>query len=167
MRRNIHKAIKYKNDVHSIFCANPDCKTPVEGIEIHHIIPLKYGGEDIDDNMIQLCHKCHTSNNYHQNWRNYICEMLIWKMIQEGKETDLKLPNENIFILPINQNTEIIKSQRCTKCDIIKSADQFSTIKLKSGKLKLKPVCKHCTYLHMKEYGKKRRIQFKKWKVQI
>lgn len=33
-----------------------------EKLEIHHIIPLKYGGSDDPDNILTLCKKCHENS---------------------------------------------------------------------------------------------------------
>lgn len=62
------------------YCANPDCKTPNDGLQIHHIIPIQAGGEDIPENMIQLCEPCHRRKDLHSNWKAHFDELLIWKM---------------------------------------------------------------------------------------
>lgn len=37
-----------------------------EQLEWHHMIPVSYGGETVDENMICLCHRCHKAiTNYH------------------------------------------------------------------------------------------------------
>lgn len=29
------------------------------GAEVHHIVPVEFGGDDSPENLITLCHKCH------------------------------------------------------------------------------------------------------------
>ena len=47
-------------------CQNPNCKNsdkePI--LQIHHIVFKDNGGTDIPNNLITLCHKCHTSPNH-------------------------------------------------------------------------------------------------------
>ena len=42
-----------------------------ERLEWHHMIPMSYGGETCEENMVCLCHECHKRvTNYHITLRN-------------------------------------------------------------------------------------------------
>ena len=43
---------------------------PLEvGAEVHHILPIEYGGEDNPENLITLCHNCHIERHKQINTR--------------------------------------------------------------------------------------------------
>ena len=42
-----------------------------EGIELHHIVPLKLGGTNNISNIAVLCHRCHCAAHYGQHIRDY------------------------------------------------------------------------------------------------
>lgn len=45
-------------------CAN--CGT-IKDLEYHHIVPLIFGGNDINTNIVCLCSKCHRLIHYDSN----------------------------------------------------------------------------------------------------
>jgi hypothetical protein len=92
--------IKYTNK-YGLNCANPEC---IDGLspEVHHIIPLKYNGEDSFDNMILLCQKCHRRNKLHSNFEEKSMELYVWKCLQE---------NELNIHINVNKNTSKIKNK--------------------------------------------------------
>lgn len=73
------------------YCSNPNCKTPIDGLEIHHIIPLAIGGDDDESNMIQLCFTCHRYGKLHSCWEMHFDELLIWKMAADFNVQDKNL----------------------------------------------------------------------------
>lgn len=44
-------------------CIN--CGSPDE-IEWHHVVPLEIGGNDVDTNLVPLCHSCHMAVTHHE-----------------------------------------------------------------------------------------------------
>lgn len=46
-------------------CRMPGCRCP-ERLEVHHILPIKYGGDNVLDNGITLCYWCHKSIKYRE-----------------------------------------------------------------------------------------------------
>ena len=81
--RNSTKIHLYK-EASNYTCANPYC---IDGnnIEIHHIIPIKIGGNDRYWNYISLCAKCHKSLDLHRDWEFMIPILFSWKCKQELK----------------------------------------------------------------------------------
>lgn len=57
-----------------------DCGA-TENLEVHHIIPRKYGGSDHPANLKTLCHNCHWK--YHSGKKKYIKPMIM--MIKDQK----------------------------------------------------------------------------------
>ena len=49
-----HRYLKYKNDK-CVLCGTKD------DLEVHHVIPQKWNGEDVRHNLLTLCHACHTT----------------------------------------------------------------------------------------------------------
>lgn len=48
-------------------CAN--CGTSV-GLELHHIVPLHVGGNDVITNLVPLCHRCHMALHHEkETWK--------------------------------------------------------------------------------------------------
>jgi len=84
-RRSKSKAKTYKSMCGAV-CYNPACETPDEGLECHHIIPLKNGGDDSPENMIQLCHKCHKRLGLHSDYNAHREELLVWKFMIEDDD---------------------------------------------------------------------------------
>ena len=63
-RRRITKDIR--EDVlrrYDYKCVNCGCS---DELEIHHIVPLEIGGNDITSNMVALCYDCHKAVTNHQ-----------------------------------------------------------------------------------------------------
>jgi hypothetical protein len=83
--RKLYRAERYKSKF-GAYCFNPKCQSPCDGIECHHIIPLKFGGEDEESNMIQLCFTCHRRLGLHreEEYENHIQELFAWKFRAEG-----------------------------------------------------------------------------------
>lgn len=48
-----------------INCGTDEC------IEIHHVVPLLFGGTNNIRNLVPLCHKCHCAIHYGKNIRDY------------------------------------------------------------------------------------------------
>ena len=42
-----------------------------EGIELHHIVPLRLGGTNKLSNIAVLCHKCHMASHYGRHMNEY------------------------------------------------------------------------------------------------
>lgn len=42
-----------------------------EGIEMHHVVPLKLGGTNNLSNIVVLCHRCHCAAHYGRHIRDY------------------------------------------------------------------------------------------------
>jgi len=58
MRKNSSR-IKKNRLIEDPYCFT--CRMGTEFIlELHHIIPLGYGGDDIEDNTVLLCPNCHS-----------------------------------------------------------------------------------------------------------
>ncbi len=70
-------------------CCNPDCETPYEFLETHHIVPIKQGGEDKCINYISLCFTCHHNKNrqglkkLHGEWYKWTETLIKWKFYNE------------------------------------------------------------------------------------
>jgi len=43
-----------------------------EGVELHHVVPLKLGGTNKLSNIVVLCHKCHMAAHYGRHINDYI-----------------------------------------------------------------------------------------------
>ncbi|MDY3368391.1 HNH endonuclease signature motif containing protein [Zhenhengia yiwuensis] len=54
--RDINKAVKYKKE--NPKCVNCGC-TEYDKLHVHHIVPLCFGGNDVESNMVTLCTECH------------------------------------------------------------------------------------------------------------
>lgn len=67
-------------------CKCRRCGIETINLEIHHIQPRKLGGIDSLDNLISLCHKCHTAIEP----RNIGSENLV-KTIKISEETHAEL----------------------------------------------------------------------------
>ena len=57
-------------------CQNCGCvyktqKDAMDSLQVHHVIPVKDGGEDNDDNLILLCFDCHQGKHEHRIQKNY------------------------------------------------------------------------------------------------
>ena len=63
-------------------CAN--CGA-IKDLEYHHIVPLIFGGNDINTNIVCLCSKCHKLIHYDSNGRINHSEA-IKKGIQQARE---------------------------------------------------------------------------------
>ena len=55
-------------DIYQYKCAN--CGTS-SNVELHHIVPLAFGGNDIISNMIPLCHACHNATHHAKSISKY------------------------------------------------------------------------------------------------
>lgn len=42
-----------------------------EGVEYHHVVPLKLGGTNKTSNIVALCHQCHCAAHYGRHMREY------------------------------------------------------------------------------------------------
>lgn len=65
------------------------CQCDNKRLEVHHIIPRRYGGLDIEDNLVTVCRACHAKMEPPRNFR-YKLETGI-KTIIVSKETRDKL----------------------------------------------------------------------------
>jgi hypothetical protein len=81
-RRNSAVRERYKAKCPN-HCYNPNCKTPADGLEAHHIVPLKHGGEDSEENLVLVCHSCHTKLKLHSRYEEHMTELLTWKFTIE------------------------------------------------------------------------------------
>lgn len=79
--RNKHKALTYAV-IMGNECANPDCEYGTD-IETHHVVPLKYGGEDAFWNMVRLCRHCHRHMQLHRGKNDMELTLYTWKCYQE------------------------------------------------------------------------------------
>ena len=58
---------KIQNVVGNICC---NCGE-TDHIEYHHIVPLALGGNDIESNIVPLCHVCHMAAHHGRNINHY------------------------------------------------------------------------------------------------
>lgn len=63
-------------------CSMPDCPKGLN-LEVHHIIPLKQGGDDDITNYILLCNHCHRHNKLHSRWREKRFDLYTYKSMVE------------------------------------------------------------------------------------
>lgn len=49
-------------------CYNCGC---TEAVELHHVVPLKFGGTNNLSNIVALCHRCHMAAHYGRHMRDY------------------------------------------------------------------------------------------------
>lgn len=64
-RQKVNK--KIQNVVGNICC---NCGE-TDHIEYHHIVPLALGGNDIESNIVPLCHVCHMAAHHGRNINHY------------------------------------------------------------------------------------------------
>lgn len=57
------------HDIYQYKCANCGIS---KNVELHHIVPLMFGGNDVVSNMIPLCHACHQATHHAKNISKYI-----------------------------------------------------------------------------------------------
>jgi len=43
-------------------------KEAMDKLQVHHVVPVKDGGSDEDDNLLLLCHDCHQGKHEHKIW---------------------------------------------------------------------------------------------------
>ena len=79
--RNAYKCALYAESM-SYECANPYCTSGLDP-EVHHIIPIKEGGEDKYYNYIVLCHYCHRYSGIHKHYIFAEPMLYDWKFRQE------------------------------------------------------------------------------------
>ena len=104
-------------------CIN--CGEP--GAELHHVVPLAVGGNDIDSNKVLLCSRCHAL----VHGANSECRGTHWKELQqaginkakaEGKYKGRKPQTEKkqLFntLLPLNLNGEKTATSICQELNI-------------------------------------------------
>jgi len=60
LSRNRQKRVHYQEPTSETVC---DTCGADQNLERHHIIPPKLGGRNVKENIVWLCHKCHTE--YH------------------------------------------------------------------------------------------------------
>ncbi|WP_281513479.1 HNH endonuclease [Bacteroides acidifaciens] len=66
MRQTVSKEIK---DRKGYICYNCGSR---EDIEYHHIVPLFLGGNDVETNIVPLCHKCHKAAHCGRHMSHYV-----------------------------------------------------------------------------------------------
>jgi 5-methylcytosine-specific restriction endonuclease McrA len=49
-------------------CKCEMCGVTGEYLELHHIIPVAFGGDCVKENLLLLCEKCHDSETQKQKW---------------------------------------------------------------------------------------------------
>jgi len=81
-KRDVVRGRRYRNKMNND-CANPACKSGISP-EAHHIIPIKDGGRDIEENMICLCRECHQTYIFHADYQETITMLYTWKFFQEN-----------------------------------------------------------------------------------
>ena len=65
IRKNI---IKERGYICEMCGYKPEQKDPFAFLDLHHIIPVEYGGLNIRKNLILLCEKCHMgAHGYQKN----------------------------------------------------------------------------------------------------
>ena len=80
-RRNQRKAEAYRDTIGK--CCNPECPTPYQKRECHHIKPIAKGGTDDIINYVVLCSYCHRRGKRHRDWRDIEEQLLMWKFMAE------------------------------------------------------------------------------------
>ena len=60
------------------------------GLEVHHIIPISFGGDDVDENKIVVCCGCHAKLTPRR--------LLTTKGIKRAKENNVKIDALNYCI---------------------------------------------------------------------
>ena len=80
-KRNPSMIEKYKACINQ--CAFPDCKHGINGLEVHHIIPLSMGGTDTYDNYICVCSKCHDTRMLHSTSLYFLNRIFYNKIYSE------------------------------------------------------------------------------------
>lgn len=119
-KRNSSKSSKYKLAINC--CSNLACNDGGE-LEVHHIIPIIYGGEDTYDNYICLCYNCHHGaiGHLHRDYEEHLSNIETNKIYTEIKVLgfDCTEVTDKEFGIKL---TEFIKSNRiknkikCKKC---------------------------------------------------
>lgn len=84
MKRDYKKMRVYRRVIGR--CCYPGCEHT--SVEVHHIIPLQWSGEDCYSNYICLCHDHHTRGKYHRflhdtNWEEKARKLFEFKYFAE------------------------------------------------------------------------------------
>lgn len=77
------------------------CKANVRGLEIHHIVPVKFGGKHNQENLITLCKSCHRC--VETNHVGFSCRARLWKIGNTVDWFHMRC-HELGLILPANQH---------------------------------------------------------------
>ena len=85
-------------------CAIPRCRKRI-GVQIHHIVPLKYGGPDALWNLIPLCAKHHRGNALHLEDKlgGTCARLLTWKFITEQRYLGYVVDDEKEFYTKVRE----------------------------------------------------------------
>lgn len=66
MRQTVSKEIKQNKGTICCNCGSSD------NIEYHHIVPIALGGNDIESNIVPLCHRCHKVAHHGRHITHYL-----------------------------------------------------------------------------------------------
>ena len=86
--RNLNRSDLYKRAIGR--CCNPECGGDY-GLEVHHVVPLLYSGNDSFVNFIVLCKDCHRTGKESHCHRDYDLmqeRLFTWKFTVEILEID-------------------------------------------------------------------------------
>lgn len=119
--RNSAKAEKYKLAINC--CSNLNCNNDGGRLEVHHIIPIVYGGEDTYDNYICLCHNCHhgAMGHLHRDYEEHLFNIQHNKIYTEinilGFDcTEVIDKKFGIKLREFIKNNRIKNKIKCKKC---------------------------------------------------
>lgn len=119
-----------------ILCIN--CGSPAS--ELHHIIPLALGGNDIDSNKVWLCNKCHALVHN----ANLTTRGTDWKYLQKAGIEKAKLEGKYKGRQKIAINEELFKAE----CKKWRAGEQTAKQTMYNVGLK-----SNTFYRRVKEYG--------------
>lgn len=66
MRQTVSEVIKQNKGSSCCNCGSS------ENIEYHHIVPISLGGNDIESNIVPLCHRCHKAAHHGRHITHYL-----------------------------------------------------------------------------------------------
>lgn len=76
----IHKYIFDRDGGICVYCG-------ADATEIDHVIPVRYGGKSIKNNLVCVCKRCNRLKAYHLDNPEWLTKAIFWLM-QKGEDTN-------------------------------------------------------------------------------
>lgn len=125
MKQTVSKEIK---DRKGRICYNCGSK---EDIEYHHIVPLFLGGNDVESNIVPLCHKCHKAAHCGRHMSHYADSSNSGRKPKATAEKDSKI--FDMFIDGEIGNKKCCELLGCSNKTSMKSRPAFKRYLLSKG----------------------------------